>query len=318
MGPEVILFVGEALSKYGFPEHHPFSADRQGAFWSEAQKQRLDRQVRVRAPRSATREELLRFHDDAHLRWVEACSNRGSGYIDYGDTPAFPGVYEAGASIVGTALEGLQCIMDGEAKRTFQPVGGMHHSRRHCAAGFCVFNDIGVVIDTLREKHAIKRIAYVDIDVHHGDGVYYPYESDPDLIAVDIHEDGNFLYPGTGHAHEAGTGEAQGTKLNIPMKPGEGDRDFAAAWERAEIHLRRHKPEFIIMQAGADGLAGDPLADLRYTPAVHVRAVQGLLKLAEETTGGRMMVFGGGGYDLGNIAAAWTAVLREMARDAPA
>jgi len=152
------------------------------------------------------------------------------------------------------------------------------------------------------------------IDVHHGDGVFYPYESDPDLIAIDIHEDGNYLYPGTGHAHEAGKGEAEGTKLNIPMKPRAGDRDFAAAWERAEDHLRHHKPEFIIMQAGADGLAGDPLADLRYTPAVHTRAVKSLLKLAEETTSCRMMVFGGGGYDLNNIEAAWTALLQEMAR----
>ena len=314
MGSEVILFVGEALSKYGFPEGHPFSVDRQGAFWSEAQEQGLDRQVNVRAPRTATREELLRFHDDAHVRWVEACSKAGSGYIDYGDTPAFPGVFQAGASVVGTALEGLRCIMAGEANRTFQPVGGMHHSRRHCAAGFCVFNDIGVIIDTLRRNHGIRRIAYVDIDVHHGDGVFYPYEGDPDVIAVDIHEDGNYLYPGTGHEYETGKDEAEGTKLNIPMRPGAGDRDFAAAWERAEDHLLRHKPEFIIMQAGADGLAGDPLADLCYTSAVHTRAAKSLLKLAEHTAAGRMMVFGGGGYDLDNIASAWTAVLREMTK----
>jgi acetoin utilization protein AcuC len=314
MDSQVIVFVGDALSKYGFPEGHPFSIDRQGAFWSEAQRQGLDKQVRVRAPRSATGEELRRFHDDAHVRWVEACSKAGSGYVDGGDTPAFPGVFEAGASVVGTALEGLHCIITGAAKRTFQPVGGMHHSRRHCAAGFCVFNDIGVVIDTLRNTYGVGRIAYVDIDAHHGDGVFYPYESDPDLITVDIHEDGKYLYPGTGHAHETGEGGAKGTKLNIPMNPGAGDQDFAAAWKQAENHLRGHEPEFIIMQAGADGLAGDPLADLCYTPAGHARATKSLRKLAEETAGGRMMVFGGGGYDLNNIAAAWTAVLREMAK----
>jgi acetoin utilization protein AcuC len=230
MGSDVTLFVGEALSKYGFPEGHPFSIDRQGAFWNEAKKQGLDRKVTVRSPRAATREELLRFHHDEHVQRVETCSRIGTGYLDYGDTPAFPGVFEAGASIVGSALEGLHCIMAGEARMTFQPVGGMHHSRPDSAAGFCVFNDIGVVIDTLRRQYGIKRIGYVDIDVHHGDGVFYPYESDPELISVDIHEDGKYLYPGTGHAHEVGKDQAEGTKLNIPMEPGAGDHDFAAAW----------------------------------------------------------------------------------------
>ena len=108
--------------------------------------------------------------------------------------------------------------MSGECRRTFLPIGGLHHARRDRAAGFCVFNDVGVVIETLRSKYGIARIAYVDIDVHHGDGLYYPYESDPDLIFADLHEDGRYLYPGTGHANERGKGAAEGTKLNVPME----------------------------------------------------------------------------------------------------
>lgn len=312
---EVTLFVGDALGSYGFPGGHPFSIDRQGAFWAKAQQQGLDRRVTVSAPRLASREELLRFHDEAHVQWVEACSKSGTGFIDYGDTPAFPGVFDSAAAVVGTALEALERIASGATARTFQPIGGMHHSRRDRAAGFCVFNDIGAVIDTLRSKHGVGRIAYVDIDVHHGDGVYYPYEHDPDLIIVDIHEDGRFLYPGTGHAHEEGRGAAEGTKLNIPMAPGAKDGDFDAAWERALDHLRRHRPQFIIFQAGADGIAGDPLADLHYTPEVHARATRSLVSLAGELAEGKLMVFGGGGYDLGNIAAAWTEVLRALAPD---
>ena len=312
MNPETLLYVGDALSRYGFPDGHPFSSDRQGAFWNEVKKLGLDANVRVGAPRSATWQELLRFHDDAHLRWVETCSKRGYGYIDSGDTPAFPGAFEAAAYVVGTALEGLRSIMAGEVLRTFQPVGGMHHARRDRAAGFCVFNDIGVLIDTLRAVYGIKRIAYVDIDVHHGDGVFYPYESDPELIVIDIHEDGDYLYPGTGHGHETGKADAKGSKLNIPMAPGSHDKEFFAAWELAETHLRHYEPEFIILQAGADGLAGDPLAHLRYTSAVHAHVTRRLLDLAGHFTSGRIMVFGGGGYDLDNIAAAWTAVLIEM------
>jgi acetoin utilization protein AcuC len=148
--------------------------------------------------------------------------------------------------------------------------------------------------------------------VHHGDGIYYPYEADPDLIVVDIHEDGNFLYPGTGHAYETGRNSAEGTKLNLPLKPGSGDREFFAAWERGLTHLRHLKPQFLILQAGADGLAGDPLADLRLTPAVHTRVARDLRKLADEVCGGRLMAFGGGGYELRNLATAWTAVLGEL------
>jgi acetoin utilization protein AcuC len=312
MKHEVLLFVGEALGKYGFPGGHPFSADRQGAFWTEACAQGLDRRARLAEPRAATRDELLRFHRDDHVERVETRSRIGSGYLDYGDTPAFPGVFEAASALCGSALEGLERIMAGDALRSFQPIGGMHHARRDRAAGFCVFNDLGMLIDTLRARHGLKRVAYVDIDVHHGDGVFYSYESDPDLILVDVHEDGRFLYPGTGSAEETGKGAAAGTKLNIPLPPGADDATFFAAWERALEHLRRRRPEFVVLQAGADCLAGDPLAHLRLSAAVHAHVTRSLVGLAEETAKGRLMAFGGGGYDLGNLAGAWTRVLAEL------
>ncbi len=313
MADDVIVFVGEALAKYGFPAGHPLGVDRQAAFWSAAQQQNLHRRVGVAGPRPATRVELERFHTGEHVEWVEARSQAGEGYLDYGDTPAFPGVYEAGAAVAGTAVEGVERIMAGEATKTFQPIGGLHHARRGQSAGFCVFSDLGVLIDTLRAHCAVDRIAYVDIDVHHGDGVFYSYESDPGLTIVDIHESGHFLYPGTGHAHETGRGDAVGTKLNLPLDPGAGDREFFAAWERGLAHLRAQRPQFVILQCGADSLLGDPLADLRLTPAAHARVARDLVQLANEAAQGRMMVFGGGGYDLGNLAAAWTRVLAELA-----
>jgi acetoin utilization protein AcuC len=313
MPAPLALFVGDLLACYGFPDGHPLGIDRQGAFWSEAVAHRLDKHVQILTPRLATQEELERFHTPEHVSWVKLRSEIGDGYLDYGDTPAFPGVFERGAAVAGTALEGLHRVMAGEARRTFQPIGGLHHARRSRSAGFCVFNDLGVVIDSLRSRFGVQRIGYVDIDVHHGDGIYYPYEADPALIVVDIHEDGRVLYPGTGHAQEIGLGEAKGTKLNLPLPPRAGDREFFAAWEKGLAHLRRHKPEFLILQCGADGLAGDPLADLMYTPAVHARVAHDSRRLADEMCGGRLMAFGGGGYDLNNLAAAWTAVLRELA-----
>jgi acetoin utilization protein AcuC len=312
MTHETVLLVGDALGKYGFGDGHPLGADRQGAFLAAAAAKGLDRRVEIAAPRVATRAEIERFHSADHVKWVEVRSRIGEGFLDYGDTPAFPGCYEIAATVAGTALEGLERIMAGRTLRTFQAIGGLHHARRSRAAGFCVFNDLGVVIDSLRKHHGIARIGYVDIDVHHGDGIYYPYEADPDLIVVDIHEDGNFLFPGTGHASEVGRDQAEGTKLNLPLAPGSGDREFFAAWEKGLAHLRHLKPQFLILQAGADGLAGDPLADLHCTPAIHARVARDLRKLADEMCGGRMMAFGGGGYALRNLAAAWTAVLGEL------
>ncbi len=311
---EVSLYVGEALGKYGFPNGHPFGPDRQDAFWKEAVTQGLDKRVKLCEPRAAAREEIRRFHSEEHIDRVDRLSRIGHGSIDYGDTPAYPGVFDASSAVVGAALEGLEKVMNGECYRTFQPIGGLHHARPGTAAGFCVFNDCGVVIDTLRESYGLKRIAYVDIDVHHGDGLYYPYEEDPTLIYADIHEDGHYLYPGTGHAFERGKGAAEGLKLNIPMQPGWGDKEFYREWERVVDHLRQFKPEFIVMQCGADSLAGDPLAHLQYTPAAHAHAARSLCGLANELCGGRIMGLGGGGYNRGNLAAAWCAVLDEFIR----
>jgi len=314
MSAEVLLYVGDALGRYGFPNGHPFGPDRQDAFWKETLKQGLDKEAKVVPPRPASADEIERFHTADYVGRVEHLSEVGYGSIDYGDTPAYPGVYDASAAVVGAALEGLERVMNGDCYRTFQPIGGLHHARRNTGAGFCVFNDCGVVIDTLREKYAIRRVAYVDIDVHHGDGLYYPYESDPEVFVADIHEDGRFLYPGTGDAGETGKGQAEGTKLNVPMAPGAGDAQFLREWERVVEFLRRSKPEFIVFQCGADSLDGDPLAHLQYSPRAHAHAAQSLCELANELSSGRIMGFGGGGYNRTNLALAWNAVLKAFVR----
>jgi acetoin utilization protein AcuC len=312
MSSSVCLYHGAALGRYGFPAGHPLGVDRQGAFWKEALMRGLDKRVQSREPRLATRAELLRFHTEAHVQRVEHANESGLEFLDNGDTPVFPGIYEAGAAVVGSALDGLEQVVSGHCRRTFQPVGGLHHARRDRSAGFCVFDDLGVVIETLRAKHGVQRIAYVDIDVHHGDGVFYSYESDPDVIIADVHEDGRYLYPGTGRADETGKGKAAGTKLNIPLAPGSGDREFMDAWPRVVAHIRDHRPQFILFQAGADGLEGDPLAHLRYSPQVHAHAARSLCHLADQLCGGRIMGFGGGGYNRTNLANAWCEVVREF------
>jgi len=311
-GVKVCLYLSDDLGRYGFPDEHPFGPDRQAAFWREAQRQGLDKKVDINSSRPATREEIERFHTAEHVERVITLSRAGHGFIDYGDTPAYPGVYEATAHVVGAALEGVKRVMKGDCKRTFQPIGGLHHARRERAAGFCVFNDLGVVTETLRAEYGIKSVGYVDIDVHHGDGMFYPFESDPLVIYADIHEDGRFLYPGTGAASETGKGKGEGMKLNIPMMPGAGDAEFLKVWPKVEALLRDKPPEIILFQCGADSIAGDPLAHLHYSPAAHAYAAKRLCLLADELCEGRMMGFGGGGYDRYNLAQAWSAVVSQL------
>ena len=307
------LYADEALARYGFPAGHPLGIDRQGAFLTEASSQGLLSQVSRQAARAATRDEIERFHTKPHVDKVMSAERDSLEFLDNGDTPVFPGVYEASALVVGAALDGLSRLMRGEFLRSLQPVGGLHHAGRDHSAGFCVFSDLGVVIETLRATYGIRRVAYVDIDVHHGDGIFYAYEQDAGLIIADVHEDGRHLYPGTGSEDETGKGAAKGTKLNIPLKPGSGDIEFARAWPRVEAHLAKYEPEFVIFQCGADGLKGDPLAHLQYSSATHALAAKGLKRIAERFAKGRIMAFGGGGYDRRNLAKAWSAVLRELA-----
>jgi acetoin utilization protein AcuC len=306
------LYADDGLARYGFPQGHPFGTDRQAAFLKEAESQGLLTRAGAEAGRPATCEEIERFHDREYVARVQSAESTGLDFLDAGDTPVFPGVYEASSYVVGSALRGLDHVMSEKYKRTLQPVGGLHHAGRGHAAGFCVFNDIGVVIETLRSRYGVKRIAYIDIDVHFGDGVFYAFETDPDVIIADVHQDPSTLYPGTGFADETGSGDAVGTKLNFPLRPGSGDLEFRDLWPALEVHLEKFAPEFFILQCGADGLEGDPLAGLTYTPRTHTFAAQRLRVLADRYAQGRLMAFGGGGYVRLNLGLAWSAVLTEL------
>jgi acetoin utilization protein AcuC len=308
----VSVYVDDALAKYNFGAEHPFGPIRCARFLERFHELGLDRQCRLAATAVAQRAEIERFHTASYIDRVQQASVTGSGYLDSGDTPAFPGVYEAAARVVGTVLKAVDEMVNGQARRAFVPIAGLHHARRSAAAGFCVFNDCGVAIETLRQQHGIRRIAYVDIDAHHGDGVYYAFEQDPELTIADIHEDGRYLYPGTGAVQETGKGTARGTKLNVPMPPGSDDRAFFDAWQFVEAFVEKARPEFIIFQCGADSLAGDPITHMAYSSESHRHATLRLGRLAERYSHGRLLALGGGGYNLNNLAEAWCAVISAM------
>ncbi len=312
MHKPVLVYRGADIARYGFGDPHPFGIDRHDVFHAELDAEGLGEGIEYREPRIADVEQLMLFHTPGYIDKVSRLSQTGTGFLDDGDTPAVRGIFEAASSVVGTVLAAVDAIMQGDATRAFSPIAGLHHAGRDHAAGFCVFNDCGVAAEYLRQRYRLTRIAYVDIDAHHGDGVFYGFEDDPDLIFADLHEDGRYLYPGTGAATETGKGRARGTKLNIPMRPGADDGDFRREWPRVEEWLEAARPEFILFQCGADSLAGDPITHMAYSEAAHAEAAASLCRIAERHASGRIIGTGGGGYNRQNLARAWSRVVRSF------
>jgi acetoin utilization protein AcuC len=301
---------GPESEMYSFPYPHPMNRSRIVGFGDWLRSARGFELVR---PSQASKDDLLVFHTGEYVELVKESSLAEGGFLDYPDTPSFRGVYDASLFTVGSTLEGLRLVLEGRVEHWFNPVGGLHHAREGRAAGFCVFNDAAIAVRKALSHPGIDRVAYVDIDAHHGDGVFYAFEREPRAIIGDIHEDGRFLYPGTGRPDEIGSGEARGTKLNVCLPPGAGDAEFIEAFRGVEELLRSHPPDIILLQCGADGLGGDPLTNLEYSEAAHAHASRRLHLLSHEVCSGRLVAMGGGGYDPDNVKGAWSAVVAELA-----
>ncbi len=307
------VYLGDKLAAYGFGNDHPFGPQRHHVFKQAFHQQQLEQKVDILSPVKTDQQTLTLFHTTAYIDKVIEQSKFGVGYLDNGDTPAFTGMYEAACYVVGSVVDAIEQLMNAQYKTAFIPIAGLHHARRHIAAGFCVVNDCGIAIETLLQKYHLQRVAYVDIDAHHGDGVFYSFEQDPRLIFADMHEDGQFLYPGTGAISETGKGEAAGTKLNIPMPPNSDDTLFFKMWPQVEKFLEKNQPEFILFQCGADSIKDDPITHLAYSEKAHAYAAKRLAEMAEKYCGGKVLAMGGGGYNHDNIAKTWTAVVNALA-----
>jgi acetoin utilization protein AcuC len=308
------VYLGDKLAAYGFGDNHPFGPQRHDVFEQAFYYQQLDQKVDILSPVKTDQQTLELFHSHEYIQKVIEQSKFGVGYLDNGDTPAFTGMFEAACYVAGSVIDAIEQLMTTHYKTAFIPIAGLHHARRHIAAGFCVVNDCGIAIETLFQKYNLHRVAYVDIDAHHGDGVFYSFEEDPRLIFIDIHEDGKFLYPGTGAITETGKGIATGTKLNIPMPPQSDDELFFKMWPHVEKFLEKHRPEFILFQCGADSIKGDPITHMEYSEKAHAYAAKRLAEIAQQHCTGKLLAMGGGGYNHANIAKTWTAVVKELAK----
>jgi acetoin utilization protein AcuC len=234
---------------------------------------------------------------------------RGFG-LNTPDNPVFPGMHEAAALVTGGSVRAAEAVWSGEALRAVNIAGGLHHAMRGYASGFCVYNDPAIAIARLLELGA-ERIAYVDVDVHHGDGVQAAFWDDPRVLTVSLHESPLSLFPGTGFPGEVGGPGAEGTAVNVPLPPGTGD----AGWLRA-FHaivpgvVRAFAPQLLVTQCGCDSHLRDPLANLTLSVDGQRASYLALRALADELCGGRWIAVGGGGYGLVEVVPrAWTHLL---------
>ena len=274
----------------------------------------LDRPaLRREAPRPATDEELLRVHTATYLDAVKA-TERGEVRPGYGfdtpDNPVFPRMHAASALVAGGTLRAAEAVWSGQVRRAVNIAGGLHHAMAARAAGFCVYNDPAVAIAGLLELGA-ERVAYLDIDVHHGDGVQEIFYDDPRVLTVSIHESPRTLFPGTGYADETGGPNAPGSAVNVPLPAGTGDAAWLTAF-RATVPgaLRAFQPQILLTQCGADAYRSDPLANLQLTIDAQRASYLELRALAEELCEGRWVATGGGGYALVEcVPRAWTHLL---------
>jgi acetoin utilization protein AcuC len=269
--------------------------------------------------RSASDEELQLVHTP---EYIDATKRAGDGdHGDWwrfgygpGDNPIFPRMHEAAALVAGASLVAAEEVLSGRAQHAFNPAGGLHHAMAARASGFCVYDDPAVAIRWLLAR-GVERVAYVDVDVHHGDGPQAIFYTEPRVLTISIHESGRYLFPGTGFEDETGAGEAEGTKVNIPLHPETDDDAWLTAF-RATVpkRVRDFSPDLLVTQLGCDTHRSDPLAHLQLTTGAYREAAKILHELAHETAGGRWIATGGGGYQWARVVPrAWTIYFAEMA-----
>ncbi|MGD0718848.1 MAG: acetoin utilization protein AcuC [Thermoplasmata archaeon] len=249
------------------------------------------------APRSV----LESFHRREYVTFVEAVGAADQPtFLDSGDTPGFPGCFAAAARVVAGADRGLELTL-AERRPAFHPAGGLHHAHPDRASGFCIFNDVAIAVGRAVREH--RRVAYIDIDAHHGDGVMYGFYDSGRVLDIDFHQDGRTLFPGTGFPPETGRGDGAGLKVNLPLPPGAGDGALLPLFRRVVPSLlRSFRPEVIVLQHGVDGHVDDALARLQYTPAAYAEIDRTVLALAREVSGSRLLVTGGGGYRASSVS----------------
>ncbi|GHF81944.1 acetoin utilization protein AcuC [Amycolatopsis bartoniae] len=312
MEPPAVVW-DPALLGYDLGGDHPFNPVRLQLTIRLATELGVLDGVSLLIPEPATETELLRVHAAEYLEAVKQAPLAGwdVGHgLGTADNPVFSEMHDSSALVVGSTLLAARKIADGEARRAVNIAGGLHHAMRDHAAGFCIYNDCAVAISWLLD-HGFERIAYVDTDVHHGDGVQAAFYDDPRVLTVSLHQHPFTLWPGTGYSGEVGAGEAEGSAVNIPLPPGTKDPGWLRAFHAVVPSLlAEFRPQLLVTQCGVDSHEEDPLADLSLSVDGHRAIYATLRELAERYAGGKWLAVGGGGYQLIRVVPrSWTHLL---------
>nr|WP_246060522.1 MULTISPECIES: acetoin utilization protein AcuC [Nocardioides] len=319
-GPAVVVF-DPTLTAYDFGPSHPMSPLRVDLAI------RLAEGLGVLGPRLravpapyATEAQIESVHGRDLIEGVQRMGRdpHGPDAEDVGlgtdDNPVFAGMHEAASHVVGATVEACRQVWSGESLHAANIAGGLHHAMADRASGFCIYNDIAVGIRWLLDQGA-ERVAYVDVDVHHGDGVERVFWDDPRVLTISLHESGQFLFPGTGGSEALGGPDALGSAVNVPLPPGTTDSGWLRAFHAVVPPLlREFAPDVLVTQHGCDSHRSDPLADLELSIDGQRETYLALHDLAHETAGGRWVATGGGGYAVVDVVPrAWTHLLAIVA-----
>lgn len=318
MTEQVVVSWSDALRAYDFGPGHPLSPVRVELAWRliqefgllEADHVHVNSEIPV-----VSDEVLLRVHTP---ELIEAVRRGGDDptYSDMrfglgtADTPVFPDMHTAAARICGATLAATRSVFEGEAEHAVNIAGGLHHAMPDRASGFCVYNDLSVSIQWLLDQ-GLERVAYIDVDVHHGDGVQAAFWDDPRVLTVSIHESPATLFPGTGWPTEIGGPTALGTAVNIAIPAGTGDQGWLRAFHAVTPHvLKAFDPQIIISQHGCDSHFEDPLASLTVSIDGQRMAAEAIHRWAHRFAAGRWVATGGGGYEWVDVVPrSWTNVV---------
>ncbi|MCP4259742.1 MAG: acetoin utilization protein AcuC [Planctomycetes bacterium] len=304
---KAVFIYSSELEKFSYPADCPFNTSRAGKVKKILNSMALlsGSNMAEVAPVPAERVVLKKFHTARYLHalktaakghWDTEALNMGIGTLD---CPVFAGMYDYGVLAAGGTLTGAKMILSGSADITFNPSGGFHHAGPEHASGFCYIDDVALACMVLAEEG--KRVLYLDVDVHHGDGVAYGFYDRCDVMTISFHESPETLFPGTGFVDEIGKGEGKGYCVNIPLPVGTYDEVYMKAFEVITLPLiGAYNPDVIVFELGADALAGDPLAHLCLTNNTYAEIIEHLLSFNIP-----IVATGGGGYNIENTVRAW-------------
>jgi acetoin utilization protein AcuC len=324
MAKKVGLIYTDKYQDYNFGPNHPLRPLRLKLTYSLMEKSGLlkHKHLMILEPFPASKEQIERAHSPDYVDIVKRLSDNPEDRtvkpylygLGPGDNPIFAGMYDASALICGATIAAAELVWKSKSINiAFNPAGGLHHAMKNKASGFCIFNDIGVAIHHLKYLNPGIRIAYLDIDAHHGDGVQWMFYDDPDVLTISFHESGKFLFPGTGHTIETGEGTGKGYSINFPLLPGTNNKMFLKLFRYCVPRLLQvYAPDILITQLGADMHFNDPLTQMGLSLEVYKDVAQTMRSCSRDYCNNKWLAVGGGGYLMTVVPRAWTIFLAKM------